>query len=142
MRNFWIITVENPWCDLLLRGLKTMELRRRLPHLQAGDVIFVCRKGDGTAIVGAFKLVSVGVYKIFLLGLPKYVRRHRLKDDELKRYANGSSFLYGLTLSRLRFSENLKVEDFGYVRNPQWFYRVKTDWWHKIPQVIMKGGEE
>lgn len=29
IREYWIITVANPYCDLFLRGLKTMELRKR-----------------------------------------------------------------------------------------------------------------
>lgn len=139
MRNFWIMTVANPWCVLLLRGLKTIELRKRVPNLQVGDVIFVCRKGGGTPIVGAFRLLGVSYYSLFCLSQRDKVCQHRLSVDEVKKYANGSSHLYGLRLLRIRFDESIKVEDFGCTRNPQGFYRIRTDFWHNIPEVIIKG---
>lgn len=137
MKNYWIITVANPWCDMLLRGLKTMELRKRVPNLQAGDIIFVCRKGGGTVIVGSFELTCLNNYPLFVLTLPRYVELHRVKEYDIREYANGASCLFGLTLSRIRFEGGMKVEDFGYVRNPQNFYRIKPDFWHNIPAEIM-----
>lgn len=137
MRNFWIITISNPYCDYLLRGIKTMELRRRLPGITEGDIILVCRKGHGTEIVGAFKLelIICRTVKYFCQGY--LYDSHRVRADEVIKYAHQSPALYGLKLSRIRFGECLKVEDFGYTRNPQNFYRIKVDFWHKIPLNIL-----
>lgn len=139
MKNFWIMTVANPWCDLLLRGLKTMELRKRVPELQVGDVILVCRKGGGSVIVGAFRLTDLCFYSVNYLCQKEKFIQHRVKDDEIKKYANGSSCLFGLRLSRIRFDENIKIEDFGFKRNPQNFVRIKPDFWYNIPLEITKG---
>lgn len=145
-KNFWIITVANPYCDLLLRGLKTMELRRRIPYVQEGDVIFVCRAAGGTEIVGALKVVSLKRGTISYFCQDYMVRKHRVNPELLKAYGDGRLFLYGLTLSRITFCTPMKVEDFGYTRNPQYFYRIGVDFWHKIPpeifEKIKKGGED
>ena len=116
-----------------------MELRKRVPNLRVGDVIFVCRKGGGTSIVGAFRLLGVFYYSLFCLCQSEKVLQHWLSADEVKKYANGSSHLFGLRLSLIRFDESKKVEDFGYTRNPQGFYRIRVDFWHNIPEVIMRG---
>lgn len=139
MREFWIMTVADPWCDLLLRSFKSMELRKRVPNLRVGDVIFVCRKGGGTSIVGAFRLMDLYCYGLSCLSRREKVCQHRLSADEVEKYANGSSHLFGLSLLRIRFDESIKVEDFGYTRNPQGFYRIRVDFWHNIPKVVMKG---
>jgi predicted transcriptional regulator len=137
-KNFWIITVANPYCDLLLRGLKTMELRRLIPALQVGDVIFVCRAGGGTEIVGAFKVQGVNCFSVSYFCRDYVVEKHRVAPELVKSYGKGRPFLFGIILSRIRFRTPLKVEDFGYTGNPQYFYRVKVDFWHKIPSEIME----
>lgn len=138
MKNYWIITVADPWCDLLLRGLKTMELRKKVPNVQAGDIIFVCRKGGGTTIIGVFKLISLESYTLYVLKLPEKNSMHRVKEDEMFKYARESNRLFGLVLKRLKNNENIKIEDFGYTRNPQNFYRIKVDFWYKIPKELWK----
>jgi predicted transcriptional regulator len=125
-------------------GLKKMELRKRVPNLQVGDIIFVCRKGGGTTIVGAFRLLGVFYISVYRLCQRGYIYSHFLVADEVKKYAAGHRYLYGMGLSRIYFDESIKVEDFGYTRNPQCFYRIRADFWHNIPEVIMKreGGDE
>ena len=142
MKFFWIITVSNPYCDYLLRGLKTMELRRRLPDIVEGDIIFVCRKGYGTEIVGAFKLEQIICRTVDFFCQPYIRTKHRVCAEEVIKYAHQSPALYGLILSRIRFGECIKVEDFGYTRNPQNFYRIKVDFWHKIPPMFFEREKE
>lgn len=138
MKNFFIITVANPWCDWLISGYKTMELRRKVPNLKIGDIIFICRKGFGTEIVGAFQLLFWGPYTLVDLKSPRYKQLHRVDDYKIERYANGGCELYGLHLARLRLEKTLKIEDFGYIRNPQCFNKIKTVYWHNIPEEMLK----
>lgn len=113
-----------------------MEIRRRIPAIEIGDVIFIVRAGVGGRIVGACKVT--GIYVETVSFFCNYFRnQHRLKPDQLKEYSVGKRYLAGIELSRVRFKEdNLYVRHFGYPRAPQWFYRVKPEFQSTIDRVL------
>lgn len=136
--KYWIITVEEPYCDYILRGMKTMEIRRSIPPLLCpDDVIFIVRKGEKGHIVGACRVTSV------LKESPNYFshyrrNEHRLCEEMIKKYAGDCRFLYGIGLKRLKLdSWCLNVRSFGYERSPQWFYRIKPEYKSTIERVLV-----
>ena len=135
--NYWIITVKEPHCSNILRGLKTMEIRRRIPGIDLGDVIFIVRAGEDGHIVGA--CLVWGIYVETVSYFCNYFRnQHRLKPDQLKEYAKDKRYLAGIELKRLHLVEDkLNVRHFGYTRAPQWFYRIKADFYKNIPTNLI-----
>ena len=135
-RKYWIITVKNPWCGYILLGMKTMEIRRRIPAIEIGDVIFIVRAGDGGHIVGACKVTGIYIETVSYF-CNCFRNQHRLKPDQLIEYAIGKRYLAGIELFRMRFNEeNLYVRHFGYTRAPQWFYCVKPEFQSTIDRVL------
>ena len=137
--KYWIITVEEPYCDYILRGMKTMEIRRAIPPLLCpDDVIFIVRKGENGHIVGACRVTSV--FKEPPINFSRYYRhKHRLCEEKIKKYAGDCRFLYGIGLERLKLdSWCLNVRSFGYERSPQWFYRIKPEYKSTIERVLVK----
>lgn len=135
--NYWIITVSQPWCDSILLGLKTMEIRKDVPsNLNVGDIIFIVRKGDRGRIVGACRVESVlkeslSYYLNYCFG------EHRLSGEILKKYVGNRHCVYGIGLERLKLdSWCLNVGSFGYERAPQWFYRIKPEFKSMIERVL------
>lgn len=136
--NYWIITVAPPWCNNILLGLKTMEIRKNVPaNLNVGDIIFIVHKGYGGRIVGACRVTSV--LKESLSYFLNYRScEHRLGGEMLKKYAGNRHSLYGIGLKRLKLdSWCLNVRSFGYERSPQWFYRIKPEYKSTIERVLL-----
>ena len=135
--NYWIITVAQPHCDNILRGLKTMEIRRRIPmRMNLGDVIFIVRKGARGHIVGACQVTYLtrGPVSYFC---KVFLEKHRLSADELIEYAGDARFLVGLGLERLRLDTwCLTCQSFGFKRSPQWFYQVSPEYQSTIDRVL------
>lgn len=145
--NYWIITVKEPYCDYILRGLKTMELRKSVPlTLWPGDVIFIVRKGDHGSIVGACSVTSVLVGSVNFF-YAYYDYKHRVGLIEMREYADDDRFLFGIGLKRIEINSlSLNVRSFGYERAPQWFYRIRPEFKSTIERVLdvkqQEGGEE
>lgn len=135
--NYWIITVSQPWCDSILLGRKTMEIRKEVPSdLNVGDIIFIVRKGDRGYIACACRVE--GVFKESLSYYLNYCSgEHRLSGEMLKKYAGKRHSLYGIGLKRLKLDTwCLNVGSFGYERAPQWFYRIKPEFKSMIERVL------
>lgn len=135
--NYWIITVKEPYCGYILRGMKTMEIRRSCPStLSIGDIIFIVRKGENGHIVGACRVTSLrgGTVDYFDI---YHSREHRLSKETLKKYAGDRDFLNGIGLERLKLdSWCLNVQSFGFERSPQYFYRIKFAYKSTIERVL------
>lgn len=136
--KYWIITVEEPYCGYILRGMKTMEIRRAIPSLLCpDDVIFIVRKGENGNIVGACRVTSV------LKGSPNYFshyrrHEHRLCEEEIKKYAGDCCFLYGIGLEIIMADiRRLNVRSFGYEGSSQLFYRIKPEYKSTIERVLV-----
>lgn len=145
--NYWIITVKEPYCGSILRGRKTMELRRAVPPaLRPGDVIFIVRKGDHGNIVGACFVTSIfdGPVTYFC----KYhYSEHCVRLGKIKEYAGDRRRLFGIGLRRIKIdSWCLNVQSFGYERAPQFFYRIRPEFNSTIERVLnvkqQEGGEK
>lgn len=135
--NYWIITVANPWCDSILLGRKTMEIRREIPNgLDLGDIIFIVRKGEMGHIVGACRVTSL--LRESVSYFCNYRREeHRLSATALKEYAGNARFLVGIGLKKLRYITcNFYVQSLGFERSPQWFYRVRPEYKSTIERVL------
>lgn len=135
--NYWIITVKEPYCGYILRGLKTMEIRRTVPPaLRPNDVILIVRKGDKGKIVGACRVTSV--LKESVSYYCNYrLQEHRLKPSKLKEYAGESRSLYGIGIRREKLDTwCLYVASFGYICAPRWFYRIKPVYKSTLDRVF------
>lgn len=145
--NYWIITVKESYCDYILRGLKTMELRKSVPPaLRPGDVIFIVRKGDHGSIVGACFVTTVRVGTVTYFHTC-YGFAHRVNLGELIEYAGDRRIIYGIGLNRMELgSWCLNVRSFGFNRAPQWFYRIRPEFKSTIERVLdvkqQEGGEK
>ena len=136
--NYWIITVANPWCDSILNGWKTMEVRKTVPSdLHYGDVIFIARKGGHGRIVGAFLVVSILSAPVSSFCVHWY-SEHRLTSNVLHDYAGSYSSLVGIGLDRMKLDTwALTVRSFGLERSPQWFYRIRPEYKSTIERVLI-----
>lgn len=136
--NYWIITVANPWCDSILNGRKTMEIRKEVPSdLNVGDIIFIVMKGTRGHIVGACRVESV-LKESLSYYLNYRSGEHRLSADLLKKYAGNRHSLYGIGLKRLKLDTwCLYVQSFGYKRSPQWFYKIRPEYKSTIERVLI-----
>lgn len=136
--NYWIITVANPWCDSILNGRKTMEIRKEVPStLTVGDIIFIVMKGTRGHIVGACSVVSV-LKESLSYYLNYRSSEHRLSGELLKKYAGNRHLLYGIGLERLKLdSWCLYIQSFGYKRSPQWFYKIRPEYKSTIERVLV-----
>lgn len=135
--NYWIITVAEPHCSYILRGMKTMEIRRSIPKgLELDDIIFIVRKGEKGHIVGACRVTSL--YKETVADFWLYLRNeHRLSGDALMKYARGAHFLVGIGLRMMRLDTwCFNVQSLGFERSPQWFYRVRPEYQSTIDRVL------
>lgn len=113
-----------------------MELRKKIPSVQEGDVIFVCRKGCGV-VVGAFLVLRVTKETVDYLCQEHVVKRHCVPKEQIEEYAKEKEYLYGLELLRLIFDEKIRNEELGLKRNPQNFCRVKSLFYYRIPKHIL-----
>lgn len=134
--NYWIITVKEPYCGLILRGLKTMEIRRSVPaDLRLGDVIFIVRKGEKGHIVGACRVTSVLMESVSYFKNYR-IYEHRLGRPELEKYASGRHNLFGIGLERMELDTwCLNVASFGFEIAPRWFYRIRPEYMSTIENV-------
>lgn len=136
--NYWIITVKEPYCGYILRGMKTMEIRRSVPStFIPGDVVFIVRKGEKGHIVGACRVTSV------LKESPNYFahyrrRELRLCEEVIKEYAGDRRSLYGIGLKRIYLNSwCLTVRSLGFERAPQHFYKIKPAYISTIDRVLV-----
>ena len=137
--DYWIITVKEPYCGYILRGMKTMEIRKSVPStLRPDDVIFIARKGEKGHIVGACSVTSVlkGSVAYFCT---YFSQRHRLNPSDLKEYAGHCHDLIGIGLNRIKLDTwCLNVRSFGFEMSPQNFYRIKPEYMSTIERVLKK----
>lgn len=136
-KNYWIITVSNPWCNSILLDYKTMEIRKNVPsNLNVGDIIFIVRKGNHGHIVGACRVESV-LRKPLIYFLNHHSCEHRLSGEMLKKYVGKSGSLCGIGLKILKSdSWGLTVRSFGFERSPQWFYKISPEYKSTIERVL------
>lgn len=145
--NYWIITVKEPYCGYIQQGMKTMELRKKVPPaLQPGDVIFIVRKGDHGSIVGACSVTSVLVGSVNFF-YAYHDHEHRVGLIKMREYFDEDRFLFGIGLKRIEINSwCLNVRSFGYERAPQWFYRIRPEFKSTIERVLdikqQEGGKE
>lgn len=134
--NYWIITVAQPHCDNILRGLKTMEVRRRVPMgITPGDVIFIVRKGGRGHIVGACQVTHLTRGSVLYFWICR--KEHGLSVTALKDYAGDAHFLVGIGLKKIRIDTwCLTCQSFGFNRSPQWFYKVRPEYQSTIDRVL------
>lgn len=123
--NYWIITVAEPYCGYILRGSKTMEIRRRVPKgLNPGDIILIVRKGEKGRIVCACRVTSLITESVSYF-CNNRLSEHRVSATALKKYAGDARFLVGIGVKTKRiYILCFYVQAFGFGLAPQWFYRI------------------
>ena len=137
--KYWIITVKEPYCGYILRGVKTIELRKAIPSsLSIGDVIFIVRKGEKGHIVGACKVTSVKKESVWYYS-HYCIDEHKIYVQDVLDYAGQRRFLFGIGLKKLKlYAWCLYVRSFGYDSPPQNFYRIKPEYMSTIDRVLIK----
>lgn len=136
--NYWIITVKDPYCNDILRGFKTMEMRKSVPSsLRIGDVIFIARKGCHGEIVAACRVVSI-ISKPVSYFCSNWLSAHRLGVDALYDYAGYPQWLVGIGLKTMKLDTwCLTVRSFGYDKAPQWFYRINPAYYKSTIERVL-----
>lgn len=120
-----MICVKQPYCNWLIEGIKTMEIRTRIPNqLNIGDKIIVVEKNSGGKVVGSFIVKEICMKSPYILGL-LYYDKHKVPHKELMKYAGEKRMLIGIVLQMDEyFYPNRHISDYGFSRTPQWFAEV------------------
>lgn len=118
----WACTVKRKYFDAIKDGRKKYEVRKRVPYLNEGDLLFICC-GDKVVVCVVVFLLKVDKVKAWHL----YKYEMCIDWPEYMDYLEG---IDGVNLIRLRVmgsvvGEELKRFRSAVVRNPQWFSKVK-----------------
>lgn len=118
----WACTVKRKYFDAIKDGRKRFEVRKRLPKIVVGDILFVCCSDE--------------VIKCRVISVEKRDKREawylfacRMCVDEMayNNYLEGREdvCLIGLRMMRVVAGEELARFRSAVERNPQWFSKVK-----------------
>ena len=118
----WACTVNRKYFDAIKGGRKEYVVRKRVPCLKEGDILFICCE-DEVIKCEVESLLKMDKKKAWLLykyemcidwiAYMNYVR----EIDEVN--------LVGLRVKGSVVGEELKRFRYAVVRNPQWFSKVK-----------------
>lgn len=118
----WACTVKRKYFDAIKGGRKKFEVRRRVPCLKKGDLLFICC-GDEVVVCVVVFLLKVNWVKAW------HLYRNEMCID-LPAYMDYLEGIDGVNLIRLRVMGSVVGEELtkfrsAVGRNPQWFSKVK-----------------
>lgn len=128
-----LISIQYDWVSLILSGLKTVELRKRIPNLKCPIKYYIyCTKGSKETklnkrirgkVVGWFICECTHFIPKDFVGLPQALKGTCVNPKAALDYANGKP-LYGIHVSKLCIYDTPRpLSDFGIKRAPQsWCY--------------------
>jgi predicted transcriptional regulator len=93
------MSIKPQYADLIFEGTKTVELRRRCPKVEKGDLVLVYVSGPRMALVGAFEVGGL------IEGSPASVCKEWLKatgvtKEVFMKYFDGCARAYGIQIKR------------------------------------------
>lgn len=117
----WACTVKRKYFEAIKDGRKKYEVRKRVPYLKEGDLLFICCGDEVIVCVVAF-----------LLKVDKVKAWHLYKDKmciDLPAYMDYLEGIDEVNLVRLRVKGSVVGEELErfrskIIRNPQWFCKV------------------
>ncbi len=120
----WMITLEKKYCDAILEGRKTIEVRTRIPRaLVPGDYVVVVEKGTKGRVVFSFDIDCLITSTPDLLW-KNYKGTMAIDEIDYLAYTKGKYRVYGLCVRKVyKYTVDLTMEDFGVYRAPQWFVK-------------------
>ena len=118
----WACTVKRKYFDAIKDGRKKYEIRKKVPCLKEGDVLFICCENDVIKCEVVF-LLKVGKVKAWSL------YKYEMCIDCIA-YNNYVQEINEVNLIRLRRKESVvgeQLKEFRskVVRSPQWFCKIK-----------------
>ncbi len=121
----WAITVEKCYCDAMLRGDKTAEVRTRVPMmLGRGDIVYVIQKDTGGKVVCRFVVSEVIHGKTGPLWV-SYKEEMCISWIRYADYADWRKMMYLIRFEKLQKPDRVVFrEDLGLLRSPHWFMPV------------------
>lgn len=122
----WAITVEKYFCDAMLCGRKTAEVRTRVPMtLGRGDIVYVIRKDSGGKVVCRFVVSEVICGETGPLWV-SYKEEMCMSWIMYAVYADWRKKMYLIRFEKLQKPDRVVLlEDLGLLRSPQWFMPVR-----------------
>lgn len=117
----WACTVKRKYFDAIKDGRKKYEVRKRVPCLKEGDLLFICCGDEVIVCVVAF-LLKVDKVKAW------WLYKYEMCIDWIA-YNNYVQEINEVNLIRLRVKGSVVGEELErfrskIVRNPQWFCKV------------------
>lgn len=117
----WACTVKRKYFDAIKDGRKKYEVRKRVPDIRKGDILFVCCK-DEVVKCEVSSTLNLGVQRAW------YLYACRMCVDERKYYEylrqSDEVNLIGLRLIGKVTDKELMRFRSAVSRNPQWFCKV------------------
>lgn len=99
-----MLSVRPAHSEKILRGEKTVELRRLRPDVRQGDTLVLYASAPVSAVVGAAKITGVACHHPSHLW--KLVRSTcALTHGEFRQYFDGATCAYAISLSKARRAE-------------------------------------
>lgn len=131
----WVLTIKQPYVNLIFEGKKTLEVRKKIPkEIKGGDKVFVCVKGNGSKICASFVVADIVCVSVFRMN-EYYSDFTCLKYDDLIKYAKGkiresvfiteNRTIYGIGISDLVKLSPIPVTNCGLRVAPQGIVKVK-----------------
>ena len=122
----WAITVKKYFCDAMLCGRKTAEVRTRVPMtLGRGDIVYVIQKDSGGKVVCRFIVSEVFCGETVSLWV-SYKEEMCISWIKYADYADWRKTMYLIRFDKLQVPMRAVFrEDLGLLRSPQWFMPVK-----------------
>lgn len=133
-----LISIRPKWCDLILSGKKSIEVRKTRPKLETPFKCFIyCTKpkwefedflvpeGYGTyGFFGGGKVIGEFVCDFMFHASLHLVAGTCLTDEEIMKYLGNGKTGYGWHISELKiFDEPKQLSEFSFTRPPQsWCY--------------------
>lgn len=111
-----IISIRPIFAEAILSGLKTVELRRRIPPIEVGTRLWIYATRPVAAVIGS------AIVDQIIRGTPEYVWESCASGAGLGRrdfdaYFGGAAEAVGLTLTKVRRAKPIEMEQLRSVRN-------------------------
>jgi len=121
----WMITVRPPFSRWLVEGIKTMEIRTRIPNeLDINDYVYVVEAASGGKVIGRFIVKKIIIAHPRFIAKP-YYEQHRVPYEMFVNYVGKREEIcaIGLELSCV-LNSMATVKDYGLSRAPKWFTKI------------------
>lgn len=127
-----LISIRQPYVDMIFAGKKMWEFRRRCPK-ERGNNFFVyeCGEGSAHAIVGAF--LSRGYNCVQDQDVPYYASGGGLSEEALRAYMPCSAILVSTSW---RYHTPVTLDSIGLTRPPQSWQQLDI---RQVLKIIRKG---